>query len=71
MKRLDLDYKGFRGFRNEPNRPGKTPLEAVTCTVCGHKRNVPRGMPLEQRDGFVCASCTEEGREPEEPSTQQ
>ena len=64
MKRLDPDYKGFRGHESEPSRPGKTPLEAVTCTVCGRKRNVARGIAVEQRDSFVCASCTEEGGVP-------
>ena len=65
MRRLDPDYKGFRGHPNEPSRPGNTPLEAVTCTVCGRKRNVPRGVAVEQRDHYICASCAEEGRVPE------
>ena len=62
MKRLDPDYAGFRGHGNEPSRPGKTPLEAVTCRVCGRKRNVPRGIAQEQGENYICASCTEEGR---------
>lgn len=66
MKRLDPDYKGFRGHRNEPNRPGVTPLEAATCRVCGRKRNVPRGIALEQGENYVCVSCTEAGKMPEE-----
>ena len=61
MKRLDPDYKGFRGSQRDPDRTGQTPLEAVTCTVCGRKRNVPRGVALEQGDSFVCLSCSEEG----------
>ena len=61
MKRLDPDYKGFRGHSNEPTRPGKTPLEAVTCRICGRKRNVPRGVALEQGENYVCSSCTENG----------
>ena len=68
MKGLDPDYKGFRGFTSEPDRPGKTPLEAVTCSVCGRKRNVPRGVAVEQGDRYVCATCREEGRVPEVPA---
>ena len=62
MRRLDPDYHGFRGRLNEPSRPGKTPLEAVTCRVCGRKRNVPRGIAVEQGDNYVCSRCTEEGK---------
>ena len=65
MKRLDPDYTGFRGFHNEPSRPGKTPLEPATCSICGRKRNVPRGIALEQGDAFVCSQCIEEGRAPQ------
>ena len=60
MKRLNPDYKGFRGYSVEPNRPGQTPVEAVTCTLCHRKRNVPVGTALEQGQGFVCQSCREE-----------
>ena len=60
MKRLDPDYRGFRGHGGEPSKPGNAPLEAVTCSTCGRKRNVPRGVALEQGDGFVCARCREE-----------
>ena len=66
MKRLDPDYWGFRGHGGEPTRPGKTPLEPVTCSVCGRKRNVPRGVAVEQGDRYVCARCAQEGRAPEE-----
>ena len=64
MKRLDPDYKGFRGLASEPDRPGKTPLEAAICTVCGRKRNVLRGIAVEERETYVCATCREEGRVP-------
>ena len=67
MRRLDPDYAGFRGHRSEPSRSGKTPLEAVTCSVCGRKRNVPRGVALEQGENYVCIRCVEEGREAEVP----
>lgn len=60
MKRLDPDYKGFRGWHKEPSRPGNAPLEAVTCVVCQRKRNVPRGIALEQGEHYVCSSCREE-----------
>ena len=61
MKRLDPDYKGFRGHRNEPNRRGKTPLESATCSVCGRKRNIPRGIAQERGDSYVCLICEEDG----------
>jgi len=64
MKGLDPDYKGFRGSAKEPDRPGQAPLEAVTCSVCGRKRNVPRGVALELGDAYVCQRCVEEGRAP-------
>jgi len=65
MRRLDPDYSGFRGRRNEPSVSGKTPLESVTCSVCGRKRNVPRGVALEQNGNYVCTRCVDEGRVPE------
>ena len=71
MKRLDPDYKGFRGLASEPDRPGKTPLEAAICTVCGRKRNVPRGVAVEQGERFVCATCVAEGREATSPEPRQ
>ena len=71
MKRLDPDYKGFRGRASEPNRPGRTPLEAVTCRVCGRKRNVPRGIALEQGENYVCSRCVDEGETLEVAEAQQ
>ena len=72
MRRLDPDYRGFRGHRQEPNRSGKAPLEAVVCTVCGRKRNVPRGVAVEQSESYVCSRCADEGKTPEpaEPERQ-
>ena len=61
MRRLDPDYHGFRGHGNEPSKAGNAPLEAVICSVCGRKKNVPRGVAVEQGDRFVCARCQEEG----------
>ena len=60
MKRQNPDYKGFRGYEEEPTRPGDKPLESVKCTVCGRKRNVPVGVAEEQRDAYVCETCREE-----------
>jgi hypothetical protein len=62
MRRLDPDYKGFRGDAAEPDRKGNAPLESVVCTACGRKRNVPRGVALEQGPAYVCTSCVEDGR---------
>ena len=70
MTRLDPDYKGFRGFGSEPSRRGKTPLEPATCTVCGRTRNVPRGVALEQGDGYVCSRCTEAAAAPQVPEAE-
>ena len=63
MKRINPDYKGFRGHQLEADRPGQTPLQAMTCTVCGRKRNVPVGFVLEQEDRFVCQNCLDEAKE--------
>ena len=59
MKRLNPNYKGFRGYSNEPNRPGNTPLVAVTCSSCGRKRNVAVGIAQERGDSYVCLRCSE------------
>ncbi len=59
MQRMDPDYRGFRGYAQEPSQ-GNVPLEPVSCTVCGRTRNVPRGIAVEQRDSYVCSSCLEE-----------
>ena len=67
MRRLDPDYRGFRGHRSEPNKSKAAPLERATCSVCGRTRNVPRGIALEQGDTFVCATCREADTEPEPP----
>ncbi len=64
MRRLDPDYRGFRGYQNQPDRPGKAPLRAVKCSVCGYTRNVPLGVALEQGDKYVCARCKESGKAP-------
>ena len=67
MRRLDPDYRGFRGREREPNRSGNAPLQAVTCSVCGRKRNVPRGVAEERGDSYVCSRCAED-EAPVEPA---
>jgi len=62
MKRLNPDYRGFRGHELEPDQPGQTPVEALTCSVCGRKRNVPLGIAAERGELYVCQSCQEEGK---------
>ncbi len=59
MQRMDPDYRGFRGYAQEPSQ-GNVPLESVNCTVCGRTRNVPRGIAVEQRASYVCSSCLED-----------
>lgn len=60
-RRQNPDYKGFRGYDNDPSRAGNTPLVAINCSVCGKKRNVPVGIAEEQGDGYVCMMCQDEG----------
>ena len=59
MKGLNPDYRGFRGYDEEPTRTGNTPLQAITCSICGRRRNVPLGIAEEQGDNYVCMSCSE------------
>ena len=70
MKRLNPDYQGFRGFGQGP-ASDSTPLESVTCSVCGRRRNVPANTIPEQRDSYVCLSCLEETEEQDQESEQQ
>jgi hypothetical protein len=63
MKGLNPDYQGFRGYEQEPTRTGNTPLETVTCSICGRRRNIAVGIALEQGDSYVCLSCREESGE--------
>lgn len=62
-KRVNPDYAGFRGYEKEPDRPGQTPTQAVACSVCGRKRNVPRGVAQEAGDQYVCLSCQQASAE--------
>ena len=64
MKRLNPDYKGFRGHQNEPDQPGKTPLESVTCRICGRKRNVAVGTATEREIGDFGWADVDAAREP-------
>ena len=45
---------------SEPSRVGNAPLEPVTCSVCGRRRNVPRGVAIADRDSYVCSRCADE-----------
>ncbi len=59
MKQLNPEYKGFRG--GAAGGPGAdAPLESVTCSKCGRRRNVAVGIALEQGESYVCLSCQEE-----------
>lgn len=69
-KNTDPDYKGFRGYGEESSSADEAPTQAITCTVCGRKRNVPAEVATEQADNYVCLSCrdtvdTEVGAQPE------
>ena len=67
MKDLNPDYQGFRGYDLGPTPAENTQLEAVTCTVCGRRRNVAVEIAQEQGEKYVCLSC----REAEEGEAQQ
>ena len=60
-KHLYPAYTGFRGYNVETDRPGLTALQAVTCSACGRKRNVPPEVAEEQGERYVCQSCQEAG----------
>ena len=65
MKHLNPEYTGFRG--SAPGAPGTQtpPLETVTCSVCGRRRNVAIGTAMEEGESYVCLSCREEQEEAE------
>lgn len=60
MKRLNPEYKGFRGYGQEATEAENTPLRAVTCSKCGRRRNIAVGIATEQGEDYVCLSCQEE-----------
>lgn len=70
LRRQNPDYKGFRGYENDPSRTGNTPLVAVNCSVCGKRRNVPVGIADEQGENYVCITCQGDGEPAEAGSTQ-
>ena len=53
-------YQGFRGYGAGPSAPSPEALTALTCSLCGRRRNVTQDVAREQGDAFVCLSCTEE-----------
>ncbi len=59
MKRANPDYRGFRGYDQAHGAAGSAPLETVTCTVCGRRRNIAVGTAREQGDSYICLSCRE------------
>lgn len=60
LRHKNPDYRGFRGYENDPSKTGNTPLVAVTCSVCGKKRNVAVGIADDQGDSYVCITCESE-----------
>ena len=68
LKASNPDYLGFRGYDREPGRGGPAPMQSVTCSLCGRKRNVAPSVVEAEGDQYVCLSCQEEqqGVEPEE-----
>ena len=71
-RRLNPEYAGFRGYESDPDKAGNTPLQTVTCSVCGRRRNVAVGTAMEEGDGYICLSCREEAeRESQEEASAQ
>ena len=71
-RRLNPEYVGFRGYESEPDKAGNTPLQTVTCSVCGRRRNVAVGTAMEEGDSYICLSCREEAeREPQREDSAQ
>ena len=58
MKRQNPDYTGFRGYGVESDATRGTPLQTMTCSVCGRKRNVPVGTYIVEGEDYVCLSCS-------------
>ncbi len=68
MKDQNPDYRGFRGSGQESSGASTAPLQAVSCSICGRRRNVAMSIAQEQGDNYVCLSCQEaEGEEVQEP----
>ncbi len=59
-KRLNPEYRGFRGHGVDSSGADDSPLEMVTCSVCGRRRNIAPGVAKEAGDSYVCLSCQEE-----------
>ena len=59
-KQANPDYQGFRGYGEDANQTDATPLQGLTCSICGRRRNVAVDTAEEQADNFVCLSCREE-----------
>jgi DNA-directed RNA polymerase subunit RPC12/RpoP len=60
LKNQDADYQGFRGSGQDSSTGQTSPLQAITCTVCGRRRNVSPEVALDQADSYVCMSCQEQ-----------
>ena len=60
MKGLNPDYQGFRGNVQESSGEDDTPLQMVTCSVCGRRRNIAVDVAQEEGDNYICLSCREE-----------
>ena len=60
LRHQNPDYKGFRGYENDPSKTGNTPLVALNCSVCGKKRNVAVGIAEKRAEDYVCITCEAE-----------
>lgn len=60
QKEQNPDYTGFRGQGQSSGATTEAPLESITCSQCGRRRNVAAGVVLEHPDDYVCATCQEE-----------
>ena len=70
LRHQNPDYKGFRGYENDPTRTGNVPVVALNCSICGKKRNVAVGIAEQQRENYVCIACESERESSINSSTQ-
>lgn len=63
MKKLNPDYKGFRGHDKEPSVPGNMDMVAIVCSSCKRKRNVSAAVAQEAVEDYLCAACADANKE--------
>ena len=63
LKGANPHYQGFRGHEAGASRSSSPEaLTAITCTVCGRRRNVAQSIARAEGDGYVCLSCRDDSQ---------